>query len=224
MGPFFVKITKIFWARNASPENFQKIPKHGFIFWAKSLNMGTCFSSKHGLGSRGPGGTPPSKPKSSTPPAGTPVHLGLKEQVKVECLAQGHNMRATQSLNSQPWYHESGALPLSWEWYPSNNHVQYNPRWGVDFNTFHLPGAGNFCPRFSSQTRVTFYTSSKFHLPVKFSARPVFFKFTCLLVPGAQKVTIQPCPQLIYLSLRENTHSLHSSTQPNGDEATTFLF
>ena len=32
MGPFFVKITKIFWARNASPENFQKIPKHGSIF------------------------------------------------------------------------------------------------------------------------------------------------------------------------------------------------
>ena len=68
MGPFFVKITKIFWARNASPENFQKIPKHGSIFWAKSLNMGTFFTSKHGLGSRGPGDTPPSKPKSSTPP------------------------------------------------------------------------------------------------------------------------------------------------------------
>ena len=30
--------------------------------------MGTFFTSKHGLGSRGPGGTPPSKPKSSTPP------------------------------------------------------------------------------------------------------------------------------------------------------------
>ena len=43
MGPFCVKITKIFWARNASPENFQKIPKHGSIFWAKSLNMGTFF-------------------------------------------------------------------------------------------------------------------------------------------------------------------------------------
>ena len=68
MGPFFVKITKIFWARNESPENFQKIPKHGSIFGAKSLNMGTFFTSKHGLGSRGPGGTPPSKPKSSTPP------------------------------------------------------------------------------------------------------------------------------------------------------------
>ena len=50
------------------PENFQKIPKHGSIFWAKSLNMGTFFTSKHGLGSRGPGGIPPSKPKSSTPP------------------------------------------------------------------------------------------------------------------------------------------------------------
>ena len=50
-------------------QNFQKIPKHGSIFWAKSLNMGrpTFFTSKHGLGSRGPGGTPPSKPKSSTP-------------------------------------------------------------------------------------------------------------------------------------------------------------
>ena len=68
MGPFFVKITNIFWARNASPENFQKIPKHGSIFWAKSLNMGTFFTSKHGLGSQGPGGTPPSKPKSSAPP------------------------------------------------------------------------------------------------------------------------------------------------------------
>ena len=56
-----------------------QIPKHGSIFrqnhknfgsifWAKSLNMGTFFTSKHGLGSRGPGGTPPSKPKSSTPP------------------------------------------------------------------------------------------------------------------------------------------------------------
>ena len=53
---------------NASPENFQKIPKHGSILGAKSLNMGTFFTSKHGLGSRGPGGTPPSKPKSSTPP------------------------------------------------------------------------------------------------------------------------------------------------------------
>ena len=63
MGPFFVKIAKIFWAR-------EKIPKHGSIFWAKSLNMGTFFTSKHGLGSRGPGGTPPSKPKSSTPPPG----------------------------------------------------------------------------------------------------------------------------------------------------------
>ena len=50
-------------------KNFQKIPKHGSIFWAKSLNMGTFFTSKHGLGSRCPGGTPPSKPKSSTPPA-----------------------------------------------------------------------------------------------------------------------------------------------------------
>ena len=30
--------------------------------------MGTFFYSKHGLGSQGPGGTPPSKPKSSTPP------------------------------------------------------------------------------------------------------------------------------------------------------------
>ena len=48
-------------------QNFQKIPKHGSIFWAKSLNMGTFFTSKHGLGSRGPGGTPPSKTKSSTP-------------------------------------------------------------------------------------------------------------------------------------------------------------
>ena len=36
---------------------WSKIPKHGYIFY-----------SKHGLGSRGPGGTPPSKPKSSTPP------------------------------------------------------------------------------------------------------------------------------------------------------------
>ena len=68
MGPFSIKIKKKFWARNASPENFQKIPKHGSIFWAKSLNMGTFLTSKHGLGSRGPGGTPPSKPKSSTPP------------------------------------------------------------------------------------------------------------------------------------------------------------
>ena len=40
---FFVKIAKIFWARNASPENFQKIPKHGSNFWANSLNMGTFF-------------------------------------------------------------------------------------------------------------------------------------------------------------------------------------
>ena len=44
MGPFFVKITKIY----------------GFIFLSKI--------PKHGLESRGPGGTPPSKPKSSTPP------------------------------------------------------------------------------------------------------------------------------------------------------------
>ena len=77
VGPFFLKITKIFWVRNASPENFQKIPKHGSIFSAKSLNMGTFFTSKHGLGSRGPGGTPPSKPKSSTPP-GTGIHLRCK--------------------------------------------------------------------------------------------------------------------------------------------------
>ena len=77
MGPFFVKITKIFWARNASPENFQKIPKHGSIFWAKSLNMGTFFTSKHGLGSRGPGGSPPSKPKSSTPPPGCGPFFGV---------------------------------------------------------------------------------------------------------------------------------------------------
>ena len=34
MGPFFVKITKIFWARNASPENFH---------FKKSLNMGPFF-------------------------------------------------------------------------------------------------------------------------------------------------------------------------------------
>ena len=70
MGPFFVKITKIFWVRNASPENFQKIPKHGSIFWAKSLNMGTFFTSKHGLGSRGRGGTTPVQDKVEYPPGG----------------------------------------------------------------------------------------------------------------------------------------------------------
>ena len=58
--------------------NFQKIPKHGSIFWAKSLNMGTFFTSKHGLGSGGPGGTPPSKPKSSTPPPpGFTLHIKI---------------------------------------------------------------------------------------------------------------------------------------------------
>ena len=36
---------------------WSKIPKHGYIFY-----------SKHGLGSRGPDGTLPSKPKSSPPP------------------------------------------------------------------------------------------------------------------------------------------------------------
>ena len=66
MGPFFVKI------------NFQKIPKHGSIFWAKSLNMGTFLTSKHGLGSRGTGGTPPSKPKSSTPPGSIHCCLALE--------------------------------------------------------------------------------------------------------------------------------------------------
>ena len=77
MGPFFVKIKTNFWACNPSPENFHKIPKHGSIFWAKSLNMGTFFTSKHGLGSRGPGGTPPSKPKSSTPPGSARVSIVL---------------------------------------------------------------------------------------------------------------------------------------------------
>ena len=66
-GSIFVKITRIFWARNASPENFQKIPKHGSIFWAKSLNMGTFFSSKHGLGSRA---AHPRPSQSRVPPPG----------------------------------------------------------------------------------------------------------------------------------------------------------
>ena len=35
------------------------------------------FTSKHGLGSRGPGGTPPSKPKSSTPPGKRYPCLGI---------------------------------------------------------------------------------------------------------------------------------------------------
>ena len=41
--------------------------------------MGTFFTSKHGLGSRGPGGTPPSKPKSSTPPEPGPSSWVLSE-------------------------------------------------------------------------------------------------------------------------------------------------
>ena len=42
--------------------------------------MGTFLTSKHGLGSRGPGGTPPSKPKSSTPPGNTTKHILVKMQ------------------------------------------------------------------------------------------------------------------------------------------------
>ena len=47
------------------------------------------------------------------------IHLGWEEQVRVKCLAQGHNTRAhtglpTQDSNSQPWDHESGALQLSY--------------------------------------------------------------------------------------------------------------
>ena len=63
MGPIFDKKSL-----NMGPIFDPQIPKHESIFWAKSLNMGTFFTSKHGLGSRGPDGTPPSKPKSSTPP------------------------------------------------------------------------------------------------------------------------------------------------------------
>ena len=67
-GSIFRQNHKNFLGSQRKPRKFSKNPKHGSIFWAKSLNMGTFFTSKHGLGSRGPGGTPPSKPKSSTPP------------------------------------------------------------------------------------------------------------------------------------------------------------
>ena len=33
-----------FLGSQREPKNFQKIPKHGSIFWAKSLNMGTFFN------------------------------------------------------------------------------------------------------------------------------------------------------------------------------------
>ena len=64
---FFFKFLKIFKKIACF---WSKIPKHGSIFGAKSLKHGHIFYSKHGLGSRGPGGTPPSKPKLSTPPRG----------------------------------------------------------------------------------------------------------------------------------------------------------
>ena len=41
------------------------------------------------------------------------IHLGREEQVRVKSLVQGHNTRPTLGSNSQPWDHESGALPLS---------------------------------------------------------------------------------------------------------------
>ena len=46
--------------------------------------MGTFFTSKHGLGSRGPGGTPPSKPKSSTPPGLRALFCLLQIQLMVQ--------------------------------------------------------------------------------------------------------------------------------------------
>ena len=42
------------------------------------------------------------------------IHLVREEQVRVKCLAQGHNTRTTQGLNSQPCSHEFGTLPLSY--------------------------------------------------------------------------------------------------------------
>ena len=93
MGPFFFNFLKIkkkiacFWS---------KIPKHGSIFGAKSLNMGTFFYSKHGLGSRGPGGTPPSKPKSSTPsPPGRDVRGGSPKWPVAFVFPGGYHPRKT---------------------------------------------------------------------------------------------------------------------------------
>ena len=69
MGPFFKNFLKIKKKKKKNTCFWSKIPKHGSIFGTKSLKHGYIFYSKHGLGSRGPGGTPPSKPKSSTPRA-----------------------------------------------------------------------------------------------------------------------------------------------------------
>ena len=41
------------------------------------------------------------------------VHLGQEEQVRVKCLAQGHNTQAHMGSNSQPWDHESKSLLLT---------------------------------------------------------------------------------------------------------------
>ena len=40
--------------------------------------------------------------------------LGQEEQVRVKCLAQGHNTWPTWGSNSWPWDHESRALTLSY--------------------------------------------------------------------------------------------------------------
>ena len=44
------------------------------------------------------------------------IHLGREEQVRVKCLAQGHNTWANTGSNSQPWDLESGAPSLSYVW------------------------------------------------------------------------------------------------------------
>ena len=61
--------------------------------------MGTFFTSKHGLGSRGPGGTPPSKPKSSTPPgsSGLLKHFFQGYWGGKVCLWGGKNSKFTEN-------------------------------------------------------------------------------------------------------------------------------
>ena len=115
MGPFFVKITKIFRARVASPENFQKIPKHGSIFWAKSLNMGTFFTSKHGLGSRGPGGTPPVQAKVEYPPRvddDNPISPFQRPRGYAG-VAIIWNKNLTHHINKLPVWYASSSMPVA---------------------------------------------------------------------------------------------------------------
>ena len=48
-------------------------------------------------------------------PKPVPIYTpGLKEQVKVKCLAQGHNTLTTQGSNTRPWDQWSRAQPLSY--------------------------------------------------------------------------------------------------------------